>query len=291
MALPAFDKLWDYDNPAATEGKFRALLSEAEKSEDRAYLAELLTQLARTQGMQGHFDDAHATLDRADKLIDDATMPKARVRYLLERGRAFNSSDHPDQARPLFEKALELASANRLDAYAIDGAHMLAIVEPSADGQLKWNYRAVAMAEKSDDPSARRWLASLYNNIGCTLHDQKRYQDALEIFQKALKLREAAGQKRQTRVARYTTARTLRYLNRVDEALTMAQAIHADAKADGETDPYVCEEIGEDLLLKNRAAEAAPFFKLAYEELSKDHWLEQHEPDRLKRLEGLSRQK
>jgi hypothetical protein len=71
----------------------------------------------------------------------------------------------------------------------------------------------------------------------------------------------------------------------------MAQAIHADAKADGETDRYVCEEIGEDLLLKNRGAEAAPFFKLAFEGLSKDRWLQQHEPDRLKRLEELSRAK
>jgi tetratricopeptide (TPR) repeat protein len=213
------------------------------------------------------------------------------VRCLLERGRAFNSSDHPDQARPLFEKALETATGNHLDAYAIDAAHMIALVEPTADGQLKWNYRAVAMAEQSDDPAARRWLASLYNNIGCTLHDQKRYEEALEIFQKALKLREAAGQKRQTRVARYTIARTLRYLNRVDEALAMAQAIHADAKVDGENDPYVCEEIGEDLLLKNRGAEVAPFFKLAFEGLSKDRWLQQHEPDRLKRLEELSRAK
>ena len=134
-------------------------------------------------------------------------------------------------------------------------------------------------------------VASLYNNIGCTLSDQKRYTEALEIFQKALALREAAGQKRPTRIARYTIARTLRYLNRVDEALAMAQAIHSDAKADGETDPYVCEEIGEDLLLKKRPAEAAPFFKLASDGLSKDRWLQQHEPNRLKRLEELAGRK
>ena len=35
------------------------------------------------------------------------TMPRARVRYLLERGRAFNSSCHPDKAKPLFVEAME----------------------------------------------------------------------------------------------------------------------------------------------------------------------------------------
>src|SRR5438477_1554807 len=140
-----FDQLWDYTNPAATEQKFRALAEELEKSGDRPILAELLTQLARTQGMQGRFDEAHATLDRAEKLIDTATMPRARVRYLLERGRAFNSSDHLDQAKPLFVKALELGQKNKLDAQAIDAAHMIAIVEPSPEEQLRWNYRGVEL--------------------------------------------------------------------------------------------------------------------------------------------------
>src|SRR5438552_8857269 len=175
-----------------------------------------------------------------------------------------------------------------LDALAIDAIHMIAIVEPSPHEQLKWNYRGVELAEKSADPAARRWLGSLYNNIGCTLDDEKRYQEALKVFQKALEIREAAGQKQQTLIARYTIARTLRHLNRVDEAQEMAQAIHQDAIAQGEADPYVCEEIGEGLLLKGKAIEAAPYFELAFEGLSNDVWLKNHEPDRLKRLQELA---
>src|SRR5438034_11562558 len=141
MTETNFDKLWDYANPAATEQKFRALVPDLEKSADHAILAELLTQLARTQGMQGRFDEAHAILDRSETLIDPATMPKARVRYLLERGRAFNSSAHPDKANLLFVQAMELAQKTKLDALAIDAVHMVAIVEPAPDEQLKWNYR------------------------------------------------------------------------------------------------------------------------------------------------------
>jgi tetratricopeptide (TPR) repeat protein len=286
-----FDKLWDYNNPIVTEQQFRALLPDADKSNDRAYEAELLTQIARTQGMQGKFDDAHATLDRAEKVIDTPTMPKARVRYLLERGRAFNSSDHPDTARPLFVEAMEIAQENHLDGYAIDAVHMIAIVAPTPDEQLKWNYRGVELAEKSSDPAARRWLASLYNNIGCTLDDQKRYDEALKIFQKALELRETMGQKSQVLIARYTIARTLRRLNRIDEALAEALAIHKDATAAGDPDPYVCEEIGEDLLIKGQPSDAAPYFKIAYEGLAKDVWLKNHEPERLERLAEHSKAK
>lgn len=61
--LPDFQGLWDYNDPAGTESKFRAVLAKAEASDDRGYQAELLTQIARAQGVQRQFDAAHATLD------------------------------------------------------------------------------------------------------------------------------------------------------------------------------------------------------------------------------------
>src|SRR5438128_2095323 len=84
-----FDKLWDYAKPAETEGQFRALLPSAEASGDTSYLAQLLTQIGRAQGLQDRFDEAHATLDRVTTMLTD-DMNLARVRYLLERGRVFN---------------------------------------------------------------------------------------------------------------------------------------------------------------------------------------------------------
>ena len=68
VELPDFDALWNYDDPATTEQQFCALLSRAEQSDDRSYHAQLLTQIARTQGLQRKFSDAHATLDTAQAL-------------------------------------------------------------------------------------------------------------------------------------------------------------------------------------------------------------------------------
>src|SRR5205809_4269353 len=47
-AMADFDKLWDYQDPAGTEKKFRELLPAAEAAGDASYVAELLTQIART---------------------------------------------------------------------------------------------------------------------------------------------------------------------------------------------------------------------------------------------------
>jgi hypothetical protein len=39
-----FDALWHYDDPAATEQQFRALLPRAEQGDDRSYHAQLRSQ-------------------------------------------------------------------------------------------------------------------------------------------------------------------------------------------------------------------------------------------------------
>src|SRR5688572_31215152 len=84
--LPAFDTFWNFGDPAGTEAKFREVLPQARASGDAGYLAELLTQIARTQGLQQKYVEADATLDEADRLINP-DMKAARVRSLLERGR------------------------------------------------------------------------------------------------------------------------------------------------------------------------------------------------------------
>ncbi|HEX6385768.1 MAG TPA: hypothetical protein VF177_13945, partial [Anaerolineae bacterium] len=68
MTLPDFDQLWDYSQPASTEERFRELLPAAEAAGDDSYLAQLLTQIARAQGLQRQFAAAHETLDEAEKL-------------------------------------------------------------------------------------------------------------------------------------------------------------------------------------------------------------------------------
>lgn len=283
-----FDQLWDYSDPAASEARFRQLLSSyTTHSGERA---ELLTQMARAQGLQAHFEQAHTTLDEAEQALQEDWI-RARIRYYLERGRVYNSSGHVDAARSLFLDAWQLTlSCKCEDALAIDAAHMMGIVEPPSK-QLDWNLRALKMAEQSDDEQARRWKASLYNNIGWTYHEQGHFEQALDYFQKALIERQASQNESDIRVARWCIARCLRSLQRIDEALAMQQALLAEFQRIGQEDGFVSEEIGECLLLQGRERDAIPYFARAYELLSQDIWLTRNEAPRLERLLQLSEDK
>lgn len=280
-----FDSLWNYDDPAGTEERFRSLLPAARSGNDPTYLTELLTQIARCQGLQQRFDDAHRTLDEVELLLPIAGAA-ARIRFYLERGRVLNSSRQRDAARPLFLQGWELARPEGEDFHAVDAAHMMAIVEPP-DRQVEWAGRAIQVAESSSDPRARGWLGSLYNNLGWTYHDLGRYDDALTTFRRGLEWQQAAGKGKETRIAAWTVARTLRSMGRYDEALQMQQ-VNAERLAEArEPDGYVEEEIAECLLALEREAEARPHFARAYAQLASDPWLQRDEPERLERLARL----
>lgn len=283
--LPNFDDLWDYNDPVGTGEKFRALLPRAESSGDRGYVAELLTQIARAEGLSREFEAAHGTLDRVAGEIHSLPA-RARVRYLLERGRVFNSSSDKGRARPLFLEALESARNAGEDFYAVDAAHMLGIIEPPAE-RLDWNLSALQIAERSSDPRARNWRGSLYNNLGWTYHDAGDYLKALDMFEKALQARVEQGKGPEIRIARWSVARVLRSLGRVEEAVRAQQELAEQAEAAGAPDGYIYEELGEGLLLLGSGEEARPYFGLAYAALSKDPWLAETEPDRLARLKEL----
>ncbi len=281
--LPDLDQLWDYNQPAVSEQRFRDQLPAA--APGSAAHVELLTQIARAQGLQRQFEAAHATLDEAQTLLTDA-MGYVRTRYLLERGRLYNSSRQIEQAAPLFRAAWELASTSGQDFYAVDAAHMLGICEPP-DQAIEWNLRALTLAEMSSQPRARNWAGSLYNNLGWTFHDQGNYPRALDLFEKAEHFRAAQGQPQQLLIARWCVARCLRSLGRTEEALARQQALLAEHTAAGSRDGFVLEELGECLLALGRADEASPYFAQAHAELSQDPWLVESEPARLARLKAL----
>jgi len=281
--------MWDYQRPAETEARFRELLPAAERSRDRTYHLQLLTQIARAQGLQRRYDDAHATLDRVrDELTEHQKL--ARVRYLLERGRCYRDTKETDRAKESFVKAWQLARPAGLDSFAVDAAHMMGIVEPGERG-LEWNLRAMEHAKTSADPKARRWAASLLNNIGWTYHSMGKYAEALDVFEEALKLRVEQGKAEPVRVARWSVAKMHRLLERVEEALAVQRQLCDECEAVGEPDGFVYEEMGECLLALNRPEEARASFARAYELLSKDEWFAKEETERLgrmKRMGGLA---
>ena len=149
--VPDLDSLWDYEHPGLTEKKFRELLPAALESLDISYLAELLTQIARTEAMQRKFQEAEKTLDRVEKALPKADQ-KVSVRYVLERGRVLSLSGKSREAQTRFQEAFNLAQIFKMDLLAIDAARMMAIADP--EKALEWNLKALGLAEKSTDARA-----------------------------------------------------------------------------------------------------------------------------------------
>ena len=267
-------ELWDFDHPDVSEQRFRAALATATGSDALV----LRTQLARALGLQRRFAEAGAELDA----VPDNGDPLVRTYLELERGRVLNSSGDPGAARPHFLAALSEAETAGLDHLAADAAHMMAIVEPG-EAQIPWAERALAIASESTDPRARRWVGSVSNNLGWTLHDLGRCDEALAVWRQALAYREEQGDPGPLNVARWTVARGLRSLGRYEEALAIQQDLAHSVDSDG----YVHEELGELMLAMGRTDEAPPHFALAYQVLSQDAWLAANEPDRLARLAEL----
>ena len=238
------DDLWDFDDPAGSEGRFRAAAEDAGPEES----AVLLTQVARALGLQEKYAEAHDVLDRLNGVTGEAA-----VRAALERGRLHRSAgaarsagdarDARDQAYAFFTEAARLARVEGEEGLHVDALHMLALLAETADAQITANQAALEVARAATDEDARRWQPSLLNNLGCALVDADRLDDALATFEEALELRRAQGKPRETQIAEWMVAWTLRLLGRHDEARARQLALKAELDAAGIDDPYVDEEL------------------------------------------------
>jgi tetratricopeptide (TPR) repeat protein len=273
--------LWDFNDPVGSEAVFDELLLTCSE-QDKAIV---LTQKARAQGLQRRFKDARGTLALA--AVSDENS-EAAAAYWIELGRIENSSGDPSGATPNFLKSLEISQKIGAEFLAVDAAHMLGISE-KGDAGLEWNVKAIAMAEAASDEKARDWLGSLLNNTGWTYYELGHYDKALELFQKALEFRISKGMENPIFIARYCVGKCVRAMGETAQALALQQELERDHLQVGNDPGYVYEEIAECMLLLRRDDESRPYFKRAYEFLSKDEWLMAEEPARVERLKQMAR--
>ncbi|MCA9285659.1 MAG: tetratricopeptide repeat protein, partial [Phycisphaerales bacterium] len=282
----SLDALWDHADPAASEHRFRRLLVDGGSNLSGDEQAEILTQVARALGLQQRFDEGHAILDEIESSATPVD-PLIRVRLLLERGRLFNSAGSRDRAVPLFAAALDLAQEHGMEFLGVDAAHMLAIVEPG-ERSIEWNRRALDLAAGATDPRARRWRGALWNNLGWSLHELGRHEEARQAFEQHLAIRLSEDNEPQAAIARWSMAKMLRHLDRPAEALSILESIrdHPD-RQNNASEGYTREEIGNCLIALGRDGEASSHLARAWALLHDDPWLQRDEPERLARLRRL----
>ena len=250
--------LWDFSEPEKSEQRFRAALETA--TGDDALV--LQTQIARTYGLRKNFSRAQDILKSLSKDMQTAG-PEARTRYALELGRTYASATHPPElrtaeatnlARAYYGSALEIAKGAHLDGLAIDVIHMLAFVDTAPTDQLKWGLAALVVVEASSQTDAKKWEASIRNNVGYALHQLGRFEEALVQFRQAVVLRERGTNAESIRSAHWMVAWTLRALGHMDEALEIQLRLERECEAANTPDPYVYEEL--EILYRARGDES-----------------------------------
>jgi tetratricopeptide (TPR) repeat protein len=266
------DALWTIDDPAEGQVKLTNAMADCPGSVD-----ELHTQIARSLGLQGRFDEAWEELSK----ISNRHSPIVEIREQIEKGRLKNSSGNRNDAKSYFLKALELAERH-FDYYAIDAAHMLGIVSEGQES-IRWYELALQFAADSKVKRAQNWKGSLLNNLGWTYFSMGNFNTALITFESALDFQKTAGDPVRIRIARWTVARCLRALKRYDEAFVIQNDLIQYPEQG-----YVSEEFGELLLVLGRPDEAKPRFKRAYELLSQRLGSDPSQRTRLTRLSELS---
>ena len=169
--------LWDFNDLDASEQRLRAQLEQEMTGPGRA---EILTQLARVEGLRGDFDRCMELLDQAEPLAADE--PAAKIRLALERGRMFRSSGDAAAAFPLFQDAFTRAVEANERYLAGDAAHMCAIAVDDRSLQEEWTQRGL----EEGNPY---WAGPLYNNLGWAYFEARAFERALELFELALEAR------------------------------------------------------------------------------------------------------
>jgi len=243
--------LWDFNDLDRSEKRLREQL---ERETTGAGRAEVLTQLARVEGLQDRFDAGDKLIEKAVALAGDDKAAHARID--LERGRLRRSGGDPDAARPLFVSAFDIAVDAGQTFIAADAAHMAALVAGGREGFVQWTQRGIDLAEADD--GARYWLGSLYNNLGWEYYEAGDYEQALDAFERQLTARERNGDSQQTiEISRYAVGKALRALGRSAEAIPSLETAVAWAAREDAPDGWFHEELAEEYAAVGRDADAA----------------------------------
>ena len=273
---------WDFDDLDGSERRLRTALGEEASDAGRA---EVLTQLARVDGLRGDFDAGDRVLDEAAELAGESSTARARVD--LERGRLRRSGGEREAALPLFEEAFATARAAGEWFIAADAAHMAALASPDRTEFGAWTERGLALGAEHEE--AAYWAGPLLNNLGWSLFEAGEHEEALDAFERALdaRLRDPSNEE-PIALARFAVGKTLRTLGRSDEAIPLLEQAVAWANAAGKPDGGYHEELAENYAAVGLSQDAREQARLAVPLLERDDPSFAEDAERSSRLRALA---
>jgi tetratricopeptide (TPR) repeat protein len=200
----------DYDK---SRGEYLKVVEMARESGDNSLLTEACSQIARTYLITDKKEEGRDWIKKAE-VIASQKEPPGWSRYLSVKGRFEWQDKDNSKAAATFKEMYDYCSDNKLHERAIDAAHMVAIVG-GPDEQIEWGKKGIKEAEAGN---INGWLGPLWNNLGATYEELKRYNEALEAYLKAREYHWKYGDEKNRMVADWAVGHTYQLSGEYDKA-------------------------------------------------------------------------
>jgi tetratricopeptide (TPR) repeat protein len=233
----------------------------ARKEFNRSVEVESLAQIARSKLKLNRKDEGRTDLDKVSERAEESD-PIGWTRYLGVKGRFEWNDDDLVSARVTFTTMFEFAKTHQLWGKMIDAANLMSIVAEKTEEQIGWIEKGIEAAEDSDNESM---LAVLWNNMGATFYDQKRFEMALECYIKSREYHWRFSGELAKLFSDYHIGMTHRLLGNHEEALKWLRPVLAWAERLGNSGAIgqTCEDLGEIEASNGNKNEALVLFEKA----------------------------
>lgn len=210
---------WNFGDPTESRAIFESLLPTLD---DRQEYLDVVAQIARTYSLKGENENCLETM----KPVWDEGLKlggRAAASLMLEAARAYRGMGMIDKARQGFDDVAQTGPED----LRVDALHMLALIA-EGDQVDFFNQQAITLAKTSKDEWAKRWIGSLYNNMGWSRFEAGDFDEALEYFESALLARYEFGQTDRVDEAKWCIGHTLCKMGRIEEAKELQQEMLGD---------------------------------------------------------------
>ncbi len=203
---------------------------------------QAFSQVSRCFSLLGNLKKGKTWLNKA-RIIATSNYPKGWARYLGVKGRFGIEENEIENAVTTFNNMYDFSTHHKLYNYAIDAAHMLALLG-TKEHQIKWALKGIKEANIYHE---YKWLGALWNNLGWAYHDIGEHEKSLEALKKAREYHRKYSNEKAILIADWSVGCLLRKLGRVEEAEKLFKPVLEKSKHLGDVEwiGLTIQELGE----------------------------------------------
>lgn len=238
----------------------------AREADENSALTEAYSQIARSYLITDKKEEGRDWLSKAESIATD-TEPLGWSRYLGVRGRFEWQDKEIEKATATFKAMYNFCSTEKLYERAIDATHMVAITGLPEE-QVVWGKKGIREAEAGNITG---WLGPLWNNLGGTYEDLKKYNEAVEAYLEAREYHWRYGDEKNKLIADWAVGHAYRLNGEFEKAAQWIRPVLSWCERIDEVEftGWCCKELAEVEISNENYKSVLTFLKRAEKNLKK----------------------